>query len=261
MKKLLALILAAALALSLVACGGGGGTGDNNTPSTGNGDTTSTDTPSGGMTKEQMLENAEVTTLEELYGTISANKVKAEEELVGKIYRIDGYVGEIESDHIVLSFVGNTITVYLPKDDIINLVKNQQISVVGELGKVGYEDNSSWYVSFGGCELTNAYIANDTYEVTGELTFRYLTLRDLDGKTISQNGQADKWYFGLTEPGATFETMIVSLADAIPVNHIPGQAIDTITIDGTELKNGDNITISGRKTADSMIDVKLVSVN
>ena len=149
MKKILALILAAALALSLVACGGGGGTGDNNTPSTGNGDTTSTDTPSGGMTKEQMLENAEVTTLEELYGTISANKVKAEEELVGKIYRIDGYVGEIESDHIVLSFVGNTITVYLPKDDIINLVKNQQISVVGELGKVGYEDNSSWAVQAG----------------------------------------------------------------------------------------------------------------
>ncbi|NBI09252.1 hypothetical protein D1641_04365 [Colidextribacter sp. OB.20] len=261
MKKLLALMLVAALALSLVACGGGGGTGDNNTPSGGNGDTTSTDTPSGGMTKEEMLEQAENSDLKELYEIISANKIKAEEELTGKIYCFNGYVDEIESDYIVLSYYGNTIVVYLPKDDIINLVKDQEIAVVGELGKVGYEDNSSWYISYGGCELINAYVAKDIYEITGKLTFRYLTLKEIDGSIVSQDGKEDAWYFGLTEPDATVETMIISLSDAISVNHVPGQSIDTITIDGTELKNGDNITISGRKTANSMIDVKLVSVN
>ena len=173
MKKLLALMLAAALALSLVACGSGAG--DNNTSSGGNGDATSTDTPSSGMTKEEMLEQAENSDLKELYEIISANKIKAEEELTGKIYCFNGYVNEIESDYIVLSYYGNTIVVYLPKDDIINLVKDQEIAVVGELGKVGYEDNSSWYISYGGCELINAYVAKDIYEITGKLTFAILS--------------------------------------------------------------------------------------
>lgn len=259
MKRFLGFILAVGLMFSLTACGGSGGDMSS--------DAAHEEQAESSMTKEEMMEKAEFFDMEELYESISQNKVNAEETLKGKIFAFDGYVQQIESDYII--FAANnasyTMKISLSKDDILDVVTDQKVSIVGELTTVGFEEESELGgfgpISITGCEAENAYITNDTYEVSGELTFRYLTLRDLDGRIHSQGGQEDDWYFGLTVPDATVETMIVSLKEAIPVNHVPGQAINTITIDGTELKNGDNITISGKMKRGSMIDVKLVSVN
>ena len=123
MKKLLALILAAALALSLVACGGDSGAGDNNTPSTGNGDTTSTDTPSGGMTKDEMLENATLLNLSELETAFEENKVRAEETYLGNDFKMFCYTDKIESDYFEY-YTGKltVIRVYMSKDKLKELI-------------------------------------------------------------------------------------------------------------------------------------------
>ena len=140
MKKLLALILAAALALSLVACGGGSGAGDNNTPSTGNGDTTSTDTPSGGgMTKEEMLEQAIECTAGEIAVDTGNNIVKAKQTYCEKTLSIYGWILEISTDHITISGGDTNFEVYLPVEDIANLESRQYVTIRSEERRVGTE--------------------------------------------------------------------------------------------------------------------------
>ena len=98
MEKLLALMLAVALALSLAACGGGAG--DNSTPSTGGGDTTSTDTPGGGsnntpektiMTKEEMLEEAEVADLYDMHNACFENVLDGVVNKQGAKWQYNGF--------------------------------------------------------------------------------------------------------------------------------------------------------------------------
>ena len=148
MKKLLALILAAALALSLVACGGGSGTGDNKTPSTGNGDTTSTDTPSGGMTKEEMLANAQRVSLADLFADFNENKVKAEETYIGNTFSVFGYVYEIESEYCELGYINTVgsgrLRVYLDKEELIELDKGEVIHIVGIIGDFEKEESKGY---------------------------------------------------------------------------------------------------------------------
>ena len=136
MKKLLALILAAALALALVACGGDSGAGDTNTPS-------------GGMTKEEMLGEAEVKTFEDLPEV--RNMAKAKQE-IGKIYRIYQTVSNIEEDYCELCPVifggvdqgrdtytsdeATVVRVYLPQETLAQLHFNDTIAIVGEISDV-----------------------------------------------------------------------------------------------------------------------------
>ena len=157
MKKLLALILAAALALSLVACGGGSGAGDTNTPS--GGDTT--------PTKEEMLEGAETTTIADIYNSVEANKVNANETYMGNIYVISGSVHKIETNYIELyeacTTYNATVKVYLNTDDIKQLEIRSSIEVVGEISAIDFLEEKdgdgpyySLYVS--GVELSPAYL-------------------------------------------------------------------------------------------------------
>ena len=170
MKKLLALMLAAALALSLVACGGGSGAGDNNTPSTGNGDTTSTDTPSGGgMTKEEMLEQAIECTAGEIAVDTGNNIVKAKQTYCEKTLSIYGWILEISTDHITISGGDTNFEVYLPVEDIANLESRQYVTIVGNTGAEireepiapGIPQNAYIY------EVSPAYLVADRYERTG----------------------------------------------------------------------------------------------
>lgn len=169
MKKLLALILAAALALSLVACGGGGA-GDNNTPNTGSDDTTSTDTPSDGMTKEEMLEQATECDAAEIAGETANNVARATQTYCGKILSIKGTIGEISADHIQIE--SNSIVrfkVYLPVEDIVNLENGQLVTIVGNTGAEITEEPlapgipQNIYVY----EVNPAYFVTDIYEYTG----------------------------------------------------------------------------------------------
>ncbi len=167
MKKLLALMLAAALALSLVACGGSGGTGDTNTSS---GDTTGTDTPSGGMTKEEMLEQATECSAAEIAGETANNVARATQTYCGKILSIKGIIGEISADYIQID--SNSIVrfkVYLPVDDIANLENGQLVTIVGNTGAEITEEPlgpgipQNIYVY----EVNPAHFVTDKYEYTG----------------------------------------------------------------------------------------------
>ena len=182
MKKLLALILAAALALSLVACGGGSGAGDTNTPSdtpsTENGDTTSTDTPSGGEdnAKEEMLSTASTCDFYKIQYDYEQNKVNAQETYVGKIYKITGYVSEIESEYISIvplnallryaSYSGGipvtTVRAYISKDDIKRLSTHDVINIVGEVTNLD---------SISTMEMKNAYYIDNIVTISGDTHF------------------------------------------------------------------------------------------
>ena len=170
MKKLLALMLAAALALSLVACGGGGGAGDNNTSSGGNGDTTSTDTPSGGgMTKEEMLEQAIELTAVDIASDTTGNIARATQEYCGKIFSMKGRIGKINADHIAIETGTVRFKVYLPVDDIVNLESSQDVTIVGKTGAEITEEPlgpgipQNVYVY----EVNPAYFVTDRYEYIG----------------------------------------------------------------------------------------------
>ena len=177
MKKLIALILAAALALSLVACGGGSGAGDTNTPSTGSGDTTSTDTPSGGEdnAKEEMLSTASTCDFSKIQYAYEQNKVNAQETYVGKIYKITGYVSEIESEYISIvplntlltnagssSYPVTTVMAYISKDDIKRLSTNDVINIVGEVTNLD---------SISTMEMKNAHYIDNIVTVSGSTHF------------------------------------------------------------------------------------------
>ena len=176
MKKLLALILAAALALSLVACGGDSGAGDTNTPSTGNGDTTSTDTPSGGgedntqaansMTKEEMLEVAELADLYDIHTACFKNVLSAKQTYCGKVLEIKAQVNEIKSDSIIFTTGQTGIIVLLPEEDILNIKRGQWITIVGMTDDDIIEETNMGlpYSSF---TMKQAYLVADRYEYTG----------------------------------------------------------------------------------------------
>ena len=151
MKKLLALILAAALALSLVACGGGSGAGDNNTPSGGNGDTTSTDTPSGGITKEEMLEVATELETVAINNAYKDNKLGAQDTYIGKIYKFEGTVEKIMDNFAIIipndsplngSLQEVDVFVYLPRDELKTLSTNDSVSIVGEISDISLFNRS-----------------------------------------------------------------------------------------------------------------------
>lgn len=173
MKKILALMLAAALTLSLVACGGGSGAGDtntpNDTPSTENGDTTSTDTPGGGMTKEEMLEQATEYTAGEIAGDTGDNIAKAKQTYCEKILSIYGRVSKINTDNITISGGTADFEVYLPVEDVVNLESGQYVTIVGNTGAEireeaiapGIPQNVYIY------EVSPAYFVTDRYERTG----------------------------------------------------------------------------------------------
>ena len=157
MKKLLALILAAALALALVACGGDSGAGDTNTPS-------------GGMTKEEMLEQATECDAAKIAGETANNIARATQTYCGKTLSIKGLIREICADHIQIE--SNTIVrfkVYLPVEDIANLENGQLVTIVGNTGAEITEEPlapgipQNIYVY----EVNPAYFVTDIYEYTG----------------------------------------------------------------------------------------------
>lgn len=182
MKKLLALILAAALALSLVACGGGGGVGDNNTPSTGNGDTTGTDTPSGGedstqtansMTKEEMLEVAELADLYDIHTACFDNVLSAKQTYCGKVLKIQAEINEIKMDSIIFTTGETDIVVYLPEEDIVNLKSRQLVTIVGITNEDIAEGTSTMGFSKSVFTMEQAYLVSDTYETTVTIVNEY----------------------------------------------------------------------------------------
>lgn len=162
MKKLFALMLAAALALSLTACGGG--TGDGSISGSGEGST-----PGGGMTKEEMLEQAIECSEDTINDDTLDNMARAKQTYCGKTLLIKGQVTEISSDYITMGRVNTYIKVYLPVEDIVNLEYKQFITIVGNMGEEITEgtfapDIPQKVYTY---EVSPAYLVADTYEFTG----------------------------------------------------------------------------------------------
>ena len=154
MKKILQLILAATLMLSLAACGGKG--------TTSNGSNT--------MSKEEMLEAAEVAEEVEMYNALFENIVNAKQTYCGKILEVKAPVLTIEEDYIEVGQTVGALIVYLPEEDIINLKPLQWITVVGRTK----DDIQTETQVMGGTEwerqyfvMEQAYLVTDRYEYTG----------------------------------------------------------------------------------------------
>lgn len=183
MKKLLALMLAAALALSLVACGGGSGAGDTNISSTGNGDITSTDTPNGdgedstqaanSMTKEEMLEVAELADLYDIHTACFENVLSAKQAYCGKTLNIRAEINEIKMESIVLTTGETDIIVYLPEEDIVNLKRGQLVTIVGITNEDITEGTSIMGFPKSIFTMEQAYLVSDTYETTVTIVNEY----------------------------------------------------------------------------------------
>lgn len=150
MKKLLALMLSAAFLVSLAACGGG----------------------SGSMTKEEMLEVAEVADEVEIGNALFENIANAKQTYCGKVLEVTSLVSAIEEDSVSLGQVGTFLTAYLPEEDITNLQPQQTITVVG----ITNDDIQTETQIMGGTEwerqylvMEEAYLVTDRYEFTGTL--------------------------------------------------------------------------------------------
>lgn len=169
MKKLITLLLAAALVLSLAACGGGSDTPSNDT------NTTNTDTPTGEteMTKDEMLEQSEEITPEDLFGAAESNIVSAEETYGNKLITFTSQVFDIQKDHIKLGNGFSYINVSLPKEDIAKLENKQLITVVGQLGNsiedISEKDANGFEIPKYCYEMKEAYLVADRFEYTGKL--------------------------------------------------------------------------------------------
>lgn len=174
MKKLLSLMLSAAFMVSLAACGDGGAT-----TSDGGRDTTSVGSNS--MTKEEMLEQAEAVTREDLFGAAESNIVSAKETYGGKLIIFTAQVLDIQDDHIQLGD-SSYINVYLPTEDIMQIENYQLITVVGQLGdtieeveeNVGYGMTTTLYCY----EMPQAYLVLDRFEYTGTLKWKNESYED-----------------------------------------------------------------------------------
>lgn len=152
MKKILPLILAAALALSLAACGDK--TGEN---------TNAIDNDS-----SINLESAQETTLDEIRETLVENEAKALDTYVGNIYTLSGFVRDITTEYCILQYEEVPqfeMQVYLPENELINIVKGELITVVGEISS--FSEPDEFFVR--SAEMKNAQYVGNTTEITGEI--------------------------------------------------------------------------------------------
>ena len=263
MKKMIALLLAAMMCLSLAACGG------KDSPSAAEEDTASVEPENSEteatLTKEEMLACA--VEMDDYASEMAENKLRAEEKYIGNVFYVTGGVSNIQSDCVD---VGD-FTVSLPTEEIMQLSSGQRITVVGRLDSLTAEESQEMYdgwsftnTAYHGV-MSNAYFVNDTYELSGTLIFYYMDLYGVDGKLKQHNyGDPDYWAFGLDMVDDNVIAVEYSMKEDIPVDHVIGEDIDTVTISGTELHNKDKITVSAKilyNNGYTLKDVELISVD
>ena len=151
MKKTLSLLLALVMCLSLCACRGG-----KDTPET----TEATDLPADAIKID----------MDTFFKECSSNIVKVSNDYEGKTCIIEGFISEIEKDHIALYYGPYFhVNVFLPVEQIIELQSNQYVEFVGTLENLEYDAYSGAFA-----DLTSAGISNATFVRTGEYN-NYIT--------------------------------------------------------------------------------------
>lgn len=83
------------------------------------------------MTESEMLKVAESRTVD-YFKDLKDNSALAETQK-GKIFKITGKIYNITNDHIEITTSDTMLKMYLPKEELINLRKDQQVTVVGKL--------------------------------------------------------------------------------------------------------------------------------
>ena len=137
MKKVLALILALVLVLSLVACGGSG------------------------KSKEEMLADAQTLAVNSFFDEIIDNTARAQNNYENGTYLIWGHIDDIKSNYCVMSTYSSlcSFKVYLPKDELLELNRDDVIEVVGRITKISKSILSISIV------VKDAYFVTDEYEI------------------------------------------------------------------------------------------------
>lgn len=164
MKKVLALMLALVLILSLVACGG-----ENRN---------SVEKPS--MTKEELLEEAQDTSIRKMGEDFSNNVSKAKDTYFNKAFKVWGDIFEIGEDYVDIrpsnEFIEDPMYVYLPNEELKELTKGNVIQVVGiitddiEVSKQVHDQTGALQTrTLKVFTMENAHFVTDKYEIKNSI--------------------------------------------------------------------------------------------
>lgn len=192
------------------------------------------------MTKEQILnQNLTFLNLSSLDKELSENSARAKEKYkTGTIYKFEGCVNSIYDNYIKINSGNLIINVYLPTEDIQTIDLKQKIVIAGKLDNINIEEKEK--VSYGSSytkketiiTFKNSYVIQDTFEITGIVNIpqqaSIFTPPISDWYCNIDVGTTNKIRYDITEYAET-----KSFKDPSIVN-------------GTTLKNRDNITITGK---------------
>lgn len=221
MKKMLPLILAVALTLFLVGCG-------------------SEKVP----TKEELLESAQVTDYKELQSALQENKVRAQETYIGNVYQYSGFVTAIEEEYVELDA---TIYVYLSREELASLDVKDRINVVGTIETADLLTQTSMMSKkdVPTIVMKNAYYVSDLIELTGTVQMGYKGGVNSFGQAFTGVGLESQWYLNICPPDTDEwgNAIRYSLKDAIPVEHVNGQDITSVTYMDATFSQDDTISI------------------
>lgn len=123
------------------------------------------------MSKNYMESKAQDMSLYELLDTAYNNEANAQ-KYKGQIYKLSGYVYNIERDFVKISIGIGSMTfadVYLPQNELAILKKNEKITFIGQITEVG----SSVVI------IKNAYYIGNEYQVTGKLNYKSKAILDV----------------------------------------------------------------------------------
>ena len=168
MKKLMSLLLAAVMLLSFAACSGnGGGQTAEVTPEPTEAPTAEpTEEPI--KTKEELLSSSDIeATMSELGKMTSENFAKAKLSFCGKVVVLTGFASSIEADYVKMESSSASVKIFIPLEDLVNIIKKHKITVVGIVDdevEIKEEKSTSYIYS-----MKTAYYVTDTFEVTGKL--------------------------------------------------------------------------------------------
>ena len=235
MKKIVSTILAAVFMLSLAACG-------------------SEKVP----TKEELLETAQVVDYKVLQSALQENKVRAQEAYVGNVYQYSGFVTAVEEEYVELDA---TIYVYLSSEELASLNVGERINVVGTIETADlltqtFMMNTKDVPTI---EMKNAYYVSDLIELTGTVQMGYQGGINRWGQVYEGVGLESAWYLNICPPDTDEwgNAIRYSLKDAIPVEHVNGQDITSVTYMGEAFSQGDTISIVCRMEYPNDTDLAL----
>ncbi len=156
------------------------------------------------LSKEEMLAQAETVEIKKL-GLFGSNPTKAKAEYFNKVLLLEGFIQEIKEDHVRMrisdSIIAPRLDVFLPEEDIIRLMYNQKIVIVGILDETITEEeamSSGSSYTYSIISMSTAYLIQDKFVISGTIW----------GRIAGTN----KFYF--FEPGHQYGTEL-TFADGV----------------------------------------------